>query len=75
MNLCVDLKRRGLMGEVINLRLARKAKARLAKESQAAENRVKFGEPTALRKARDAEKARQRAVLDSGIITLPKDQN
>ncbi|WP_069306698.1 DUF4169 family protein [Methylobrevis pamukkalensis] len=31
------------MGEVVNLRLARKRKARSDKDAQAAENRVKFG--------------------------------
>lgn len=33
------------MAEIINLRKARKAKARAEKESEAAENRAKFGRP------------------------------
>lgn len=32
------------MGEVVNLRQARKAKARAGKEAQAAENRIRFGQ-------------------------------
>jgi uncharacterized membrane-anchored protein len=32
------------MGEVVNLRLARKAKARADKEAEAAENRIRFGQ-------------------------------
>jgi hypothetical protein len=31
------------MGDVVNLRAARKAKARVADEAKAAENRVRFG--------------------------------
>ena len=33
------------MAEIINLRKARKAKARADKEAEAAENRAKFGQP------------------------------
>ena len=33
------------MAEIINLRKARKAKARAAKEAEAAGNRAKFGRP------------------------------
>lgn len=48
---------RGHMAEIINLRLARKAKARAAAEQTAAENRTKFGRSK-------GEKARDRAEAD-----------
>lgn len=35
------------MAEVINLRIARKSKLRIDKETVAAQNRVKFGQPKA----------------------------
>lgn len=38
------------MAEIINLRRARRAKARADKEAVAAENRVRFGRPTHERK-------------------------
>lgn len=42
------------MSQIINLRQARKAKARGEKETQAAANRVHFGTPKALRKKGEA---------------------
>lgn len=53
-----------MSGEVVNLRMARKARARADASAQAEANRAKFGEPAALRKAREAEAARERARLD-----------
>lgn len=44
------------MGEVINLRQARKARARADKEAQAQENRARFGR-TGAEKRRDADTA------------------
>lgn len=44
------------MGEVINLRQARKARARAEKEAQAQENRARFGR-TGAEKQRDADTA------------------
>ncbi len=44
------------MAEIINLRKARKAKARAVKEAQAAENRAKFGRPEAERSQSEAAK-------------------
>lgn len=44
------------MGEVINLRQARKARARAEKEAQAQENRARFGR-TGAEKRRDADAA------------------
>ena len=45
------------MAELINLRQARKAKAKAEKEKSAAANRVLHGTPKALRKLADAEKS------------------
>jgi hypothetical protein len=46
------------MTEIINLRRARKAKGRLDREREAAENRARFGTPLAVRKRERAEVAR-----------------
>jgi hypothetical protein len=43
------------MAEIVNLRRARKAKARTDREAQAAENRLRFGRPRAEREALEAE--------------------
>jgi len=48
------------MGEVINLRQARKAKARAEKEAKAQENRARFGR-TRAEKQRDADAAERGA--------------
>lgn len=52
------------MAEVINLRLARKAKDRADKARQADANRAKFGQAKAERKARQAETERAQRELD-----------
>jgi hypothetical protein len=43
------------MGEIVNLRRARKDKARSAKDAEAAANRAKFGAPKDARAKRAAE--------------------
>lgn len=53
-----------MTGDVVNLRMARKAKARADASAKAATNRAKYGEPAALRKARETEAARARSRLD-----------
>jgi hypothetical protein len=53
------------MAEVINLRLARKARARNKAAQQAAENRVLHGESAAARQRRRADEARQVRDLDA----------
>ncbi|MFZ5746454.1 MAG: DUF4169 family protein [Pseudomonadota bacterium] len=53
------------MGEVVNLRLARKARARIDSAARAAANRAKFGRTRAERDAAQSEEARMRALLDS----------
>ncbi|MXO71469.1 DUF4169 family protein [Alteraurantiacibacter buctensis] len=52
------------MAEVVNLRLARKAKARAEKASQAAANRAAFGESKAAKAARKAEAERTGRQID-----------
>jgi len=52
------------MGDVINLRRARKAQARARSAAEAAENRVKFGRAKAQKKAEAAEQARLKALID-----------
>ena len=53
------------MGDVINLRQARKAKARDDKAQQAEANRAKFGRTKAQRQADDTQRARQEAAIDA----------
>ena len=53
------------MGDVINLRQARKAKARDDKAQQADANRAKFGRTKAQRQADDAQRAKQEAAVDA----------
>ena len=56
------------MAEIINLRMARKAKARAGAEKQAGENRAKFGQTKAEKQARKAEDARATKVHAAGKI-------
>ncbi|MBN8818322.1 MAG: DUF4169 family protein [Sphingomonas sp.] len=48
------------MAEIVNLRMARKAKERARAEQQAAENRAKFGR-TKAQKAKDRDEAERAA--------------
>lgn len=52
------------MGDVINLRLARKAKARVEAVAKAAENRAKHGRTKSEKATQAAEQARHDAILD-----------
>lgn len=52
------------MVEILNLRLARKAKARTEKEAHAAENRVKFGRTKAEKQRTAAERALETKKVD-----------
>ncbi|APL95315.1 hypothetical protein Sj15T_23590 [Sphingobium sp. TA15] len=52
------------MGDIVNLRQARKAKARADKERRAQGNRVKFGRTKAERLALSAEEERSRRQID-----------
>ena len=52
------------MAEIINLRLARKARARSEAETKAAANRARFGESKASRSVRSLDAARDARALD-----------
>ena len=52
------------MSEVINLRLARKARARTQAQQQAEENRARHGQTKAARQLASAETTRATRVLD-----------
>lgn len=51
------------MGDVINLRQARKAKGRLDKARQAAENRVRYGQTAEQRKHVEGEQERLNKIM------------
>jgi hypothetical protein len=52
------------MADIINLRQARKARARADAETRAAANRVRFGRTAQEKQAMDAEARRADALLD-----------
>jgi hypothetical protein len=52
------------MAEIVNLNRVRKAKARDAAETKAAENRATYGQTKAERARLASEKAKLRAVID-----------
>ena len=52
------------MAEIVNLRRARKDKARAAKDAGAAESRTRFGRTKAEKRATEAEQARAKTTLD-----------
>ncbi len=52
------------MAEIVNLRRARKDRARAAKDARAAENRGKFGRGKAEKRATRAERGRTEMALD-----------
>ena len=58
------------MGEVINLRRARKARARVDAEHKAAANRAAFGRTKAERDAAAAEVAKREQALDLSLIHI-----
>lgn len=57
------------MAEIINLRLARKARARSKAEQQAEANRAKFGRTKAERVVQHLDDARDRRALDGAKLT------
>lgn len=56
------------MGDVINLRTARKARTRAKAAVQADANRVKFGRTKAEKRAETAEQARRNMLLDGAKL-------
>ncbi|MBB4085817.1 DUF4169 family protein [Sphingomonas carotinifaciens] len=61
------------MGEVVNLRQARKRRARDDAAVTAAENRARFGRTRSEVAAERAEEARRRAVVDGARLDEPSD--
>ncbi len=61
------------MAEIINLRKARKAKARSEDAARAAENRAKFGQPKQQRDRRAAEEALEVRRLEGHKRQPPED--
>jgi hypothetical protein len=53
------------MAEIVNLRRARKEKARAAKEHEASSNRARFGTPKSQRKVTLARSEKERDTLDA----------
>jgi len=56
------------MGDVINLRRARKAKAKGAAEVQSAENRARHGRTTSEKKRDDSETKRLDRIVDGARL-------
>jgi Domain of unknown function (DUF4169) len=56
------------MAEIINLRMARKAKGRAEAEKQAEQNRAKFGQTKADKKTRKAEATRAGKAHEAGKL-------
>lgn len=63
------------MGEVINMRLVRKAKARRAKEKKAGENRIRVGRTKAERIDAAAETAKQAALFNGAFREQMKEED
>lgn len=59
------------MADVINLRQARKLKARTEKERKAVENRAQFGRPRHEKAVTRALKAQVEKALDQGKLEKP----
>ncbi len=56
------------MAEIVNLRRARKGKARVEKDARAADNRVRFGRTKAEKRQSEAERRRMEQKLDGKKI-------
>lgn len=61
------------MAEIVNLRMARKARARTVAEQKAAENRAKFGRTKAEKAVQRTEAEREARRLD-GVRREPGDE-
>ena len=60
-----------MSAEIVNLRQARKRKARAAKEGQATENRLKHGQSKASRRHEEANKVLKKKRLDGLVRDRP----
>ena len=56
------------MAEVVNLRVARKARERAGKAAEAEANRARFGETKAAKQARAADERRAARLLDGARL-------
>ena len=61
------------MAEIVNLKRARKAKARREKAAEASRNRLEHGTPKALREVTKARSEKAGAALDAHHLGLDKD--
>ena len=61
------------MGEVVNLRRARKGRDRQCKEAEAAENRIAFGMTKAERRRLHSEREKAERGLDGHRLDRPDD--
>ena len=61
------------MGDIVNLRRARKGKARSAKAAEAAENRIRHGMPKPLRDVTKARSEKAGAELEAHRLEADKD--
>ncbi len=59
------------MGEIVNLRRARKARERAAKEAAAVENRAMSGTPNALRDLKKARSEKEHRDLEAKRLDEP----
>lgn len=62
-----------MSGDIVNLRQARKAKARAEKEAEAAANRAKFGRTKAEKASSAAEASKVRRLLDGAKRERPEE--
>ena len=60
------------MAEIVNLRRAKKQKARAAKDKDAAENRVRFGTPKSQEKVNSARSEKARTDLEGKKLDTDK---
>lgn len=63
------------MGEIVNLRRARKSKERQSEETKAAANRAHHGTSKKFRKAQKAEQSRARHKLEAHKLDTPDTKN
>jgi hypothetical protein len=63
------------MAEIVNLRRARKAKARTEKDKTAQANRVAHGTPNAVRNLAEARKDKAEKALSSHRLETDKNDN
>ncbi len=59
------------MGDIVNLRRARKGRERQRREIEATENRIAFGMTKAERLRLESERAKAEAVLDAHRLSGP----